>query len=389
MIKFFASYVGSKAHWVPRLRKYFNRPFVEAFAGSGVLSANLASRAVLNDKDPFVYKILKNFDQLVVPEFFSVDDYFFYRKQEDWWRYIYCLQQMSFSGVFRYSKNGYNVPCKMKEGGISIKNKYQKALQRWTQLSPSVFNLDYQDVLPYITQDSVFVLDPPYENAQAAYNNTMDYHIYWEFVKQVENVCDTVIVFDYEKNIPFPVFFNDLRKTRVNGKKRGNTESMFIFEKSLKKGAEGEKIFEEISNGTFRREDGITCDFTFLATGDKFELKSEYYSINRTKNFFIEHYSVLDKKTLGGPWQAKAKGIRLYGHFFLNADLDKYSLFAFDTNKLVDRLDKMIENKELVKEINIPNRGYTTTGFLVPRESLSDLYSLLEFDKVKNNQIYT
>lgn len=119
MFKFLKSYVGSKSYWVNRLQQYKSRRFVELFCGSAVLSANLSCKnPILNDLDVYIYKILSNFDSLIVPDSFTKEDYYLVRKNDDWWKYIFCLQAMSFSGVFRYSKNGYNVPIKknIKEG---------------------------------------------------------------------------------------------------------------------------------------------------------------------------------------------------------------------------------------------------------------------------------
>ena len=66
-IRFLPSYVGSKRHWLPALDQFRGRPFVELFAGSAVLSANLASRALLVDSAPVVARILSRFPEQIVP----------------------------------------------------------------------------------------------------------------------------------------------------------------------------------------------------------------------------------------------------------------------------------------------------------------------------------
>jgi adenine-specific DNA methylase len=76
MVKFLPSYVGSKAYWISYLNSYHDMDFVELFAGSSVLSANLAKTALLNDIDPYVYLMLSQFDKLVVPEVFTQKDVF-------------------------------------------------------------------------------------------------------------------------------------------------------------------------------------------------------------------------------------------------------------------------------------------------------------------------
>jgi site-specific DNA-adenine methylase len=88
---------------------------------------------------------------------------------------------MSFSGVFRYSKNGYNVPIKsnFKDKKINIEKEWIKSLDRFNKLNPIVTNLSYEKVnIPNI-KDAVIILDPPYEGSQANYNIlTFDYHFY-------------------------------------------------------------------------------------------------------------------------------------------------------------------------------------------------------------------
>lgn len=225
IIKFFPSYVGSKAYWIPQLQEFKGRHFIEPFAGSAVISANLASSAVLNDLDPMVSMILTRFDEQIVPESFGREDYFSVRKRSDWWRYTFCLQKLSYSGVFRYSKNGFNVPIKA-DGPVHLQEHYAHALARWKELSPTVLNGQYYDVEPYIREDSVIIMDPPYQTAKASYNTTFDYDQYWKYVEKWSSMCDTMIIFDFVDNLPSaPVA---TRKTRVNGARNGNIEGMII-----------------------------------------------------------------------------------------------------------------------------------------------------------------
>ena len=198
-IRFIPSYVGSKKYWIPFLIGYAGRKFVEPFCGSAILSANLSSSCIINDIDPFVYKILSNFDQLEVPEEFTPEDYFKYRSHEEWWKWIYCLQANSFSGVFRYSKNGYNVPIKYHKT-IYVRRNYLEALERYRNLSPKVLNTQYYNLIDYIEEDSVLILDPPYEDSQTSYHGDFDYHLYWEWVQKSEGVCQDIIIFDYLNN---------------------------------------------------------------------------------------------------------------------------------------------------------------------------------------------
>jgi 16S rRNA G966 N2-methylase RsmD len=231
--KFLPSYVGSKAYWLKELECFRGENFVELFCGSSVISANLAKTAILNDLDPMIYKILTNFDQLIVPDVFTKDDYLKFRKYENWWKYVYCLQKMSFSGVFRYSKNGFNVPIKkvFDSKNIHVKNEYDNALTRWKELSPLIFNLSYTNVPKEYLIDKVVVFDPPYENSQASYNIKFNYDEYWNFLEDTKKIAKSIIIFDTKDNLEkHDINIISSRKMRVNGAKQGNVEAMGVFE---------------------------------------------------------------------------------------------------------------------------------------------------------------
>jgi site-specific DNA-adenine methylase len=231
-IQFLPSYVGSKKHWIEQLQDYRESDIVELFCGSAVLSANLAKTAILNDNNKFIYQILSHFDELEVPETFTEKDYYQVRGQPDWWRHAYCLQKMSFSGVFRHSKNGYNVPIKPNHPPIHMRNNYERALAKWQKMKPIVLNRDYLEVPRNLIKDKLLILDPPYEDSQTAYNGEFDYGQYWEFVNEIKSVVDRLILFDREENLKrqniLPI---GQRKMRVNGSRPGGTESIAIFSK--------------------------------------------------------------------------------------------------------------------------------------------------------------
>lgn len=240
-IRFLPSYVGSKRHWLPSLEHLRGRAFVELFAGSAVLSANLASRALLVDSDPMVARILGRFPEQIVPEVFTRDDYYRLRSSPDWWRHVYALQSMSFSGVFRYSKNGFNVPAK---GGRDntlntvnekhVRGAFERALERWEALSPTVRCASYatvtDDDIGAMGDDVVVVLDPPYEGSSAAYNaNDFDYEKYWARVAGITSRFDTVL-FDRESNLARHGYqIAGIRKMRVNGAKASDTEAISVI----------------------------------------------------------------------------------------------------------------------------------------------------------------
>lgn len=243
IVKFLPSYVGSKRFWLPALRHLTGRPFVELFAGSAVLSANLASTALLVDLDPVVCHVLSNFDEQKVPEVFTRADYYRVRFGTDWRNYLFCLQGMSYSGVFRYSDRGFNVPAK---GGqyptapsvdeIRVRPAYLSALARWRALGATVRHGSYAEVtdaqIAALGTDVVVVLDPPYQGSRAAYNkpeaNSIDYERYWSRVADLSSRFDLVL-FDRESNLlqrGYPI--TATRKMRVNGARAGDIEAMSL-----------------------------------------------------------------------------------------------------------------------------------------------------------------
>lgn len=363
LYKILPSYVGSKSFWVKELLEFKNCHFVELFCGSAVLSLNLASECVLNDIDPYVYKIISQFNEQIVPEVFTSEQYFNVRGLEDWWRYSFCLTKMSFSGVFRYSKNGFNVPIKP-ISEIYPRNDYLKSLERYNDLSPIVLNNQYFDCQEYIREDSILIIDPPYEHAQASYNSTFDYHYFWEYVRLNENICKTIILFEHVENMPLEP--SKTRKTRVNGARAGNNEGMFIFSNSLKEGQKGEDLFYEINHDILNREDGFKYDFSFKSSGKKIELKSDYYDSTRTENFFLERYSDFDKKIDGGAWQSLKNNVDYYCYFYIK----NKELYVFDVKKLVEFLERICSEKDL---IFIPNKNYRTAGYKINRDYLSSI----------------
>lgn len=236
MIKFLPSYVGSKKQWVERLETLFNgEPIIEYFCGSAVLSANLASNAILNDLDPVIHRILSRFDEQIVSESFSSHDYYRVRGEPDWWKYVYCLQRMSFSGVFRYSKNGYNVPIKKSKGEpiepVDLREEYAKALTRWKELNPVVLNMNYSCIPYEMAQNRVAILDPPYDGSQAAYNAMkFQYGAYWNFVDGLKNYAKAIIIFDRLSNLEqHDITPLDTRSMRVAGHYDGDTEAIGIY----------------------------------------------------------------------------------------------------------------------------------------------------------------
>jgi len=236
LFRFFPWYVGSKASWVNFLEPMFKgSPFVELFAGSGALTANLGQKnSILIDLDPHICWILSHYDQLIVPETFTKEDYLEKRKSPDWQRYILVLSRLAFSGVFRYSKNGWNVPYRESKKPINleeIKKEYQRNLQRWRELEPIVINSDYRSAAVDF-EKKVVVADPPYAGSQVAYlSKKFDFDAYWKLIKEeLPKKAEGIILFDTYQNLSqqgIPIL--GTRTMCVNGAKERGKEALAIF----------------------------------------------------------------------------------------------------------------------------------------------------------------
>lgn len=86
-------------------------------------------------------------------------------------------------------------------------------------------------------------------------------------------------------------------------------------------------------------------------------------------NFFIEHFSHHERKTLGGPFKALDDKCEWFLYYFTKTD----SLYLFDTQKLVDFL---LTNKDTLRYHKVYKSN--ATGFIVPIVLLTELFLSLE-----------
>lgn len=143
------------------------------------------------------------------------------------------------------------------------------------------------------------------------------------------------------------------------------------FKTSLRAGALGEVIFYQGHCGDLKRIDGLKGDFEFLhgdLAGQKLELKTDYYDMNKTPNLFIERYSDRVKQTPGGPWQALSHGCEWFSYFFVT----NFTCFLFNTQALVDRLEHLLPT---LQPVEVKNTSWVTEGYRVPRHLLKDIYT--------------
>jgi hypothetical protein len=179
---------------------------VELFAGSAVISANLASSALLVDLDLPLTRVLDNYDCLYVPETFTLEQYDKARAGTgDWWRSAYYLSAMARGGIWRHSaRSGFNVQARNADAR-SMRPQYLEALARWQELRPVVLHGSYDDLsaddIAAWDENPLVILDPPYEDTRAAYNREgFDYDAYWRHVALLNRNFD-VLLFDLPENL--------------------------------------------------------------------------------------------------------------------------------------------------------------------------------------------
>lgn len=148
----------------------------------------------------------------------------------------------------------------------------------------------------------------------------------------------------------------------------------FDFKTQLAVGDRGQELFMEYypeAISIWPEHDG---DF-ITKSGQKIELKTDTYNMDKTDNFFIERYSDLNKKSPGSVWQAHGHGCEIFVYYFVRHD----TWFIFrDLPKLIERLESLTNGKGLVY---IKNRAWTTAGYKVKRKDLEDLYEQFTFKK--------
>ena len=139
---------------------------------------------------------------------------------------------------------------------------------------------------------------------------------------------------------------------------------VYTWKEQLEKGMKAEELFLDICH--LRLTKSETRDYDFLTRdGRRVELKTDFYGEDRTPNFFIERWSVMEDEKPGGPWQSKEKKVDLF--IYLYADTGAYYVFS-DLRALCKAVEKL--NLPIIP---VKNRGYSGGGFKVPREAIRHL----------------
>lgn len=140
----------------------------------------------------------------------------------------------------------------------------------------------------------------------------------------------------------------------------------FSMAAQLKKGKAAEKDFlERYGQGAIVRTDGRKGDLQVKWSRAIIELKTDFYS--KSTNLFMERWSVMaegDRQGKpGGPWQSIAHGASYYLYWFPDTE----ELFVFQTAALVEYLEANLGG---FRPCPVRNKGYTTLGYIVPKEKL-------------------
>jgi hypothetical protein len=141
----------------------------------------------------------------------------------------------------------------------------------------------------------------------------------------------------------------------------------FSMAAQLKKGKKAEKDFlEQYGAGAIERLDGRKGDLRIKWSRAVIELKTDFYS--KSTNLFMERWSVVatpdrPEGKPGGPWQSLTHDAAYYVYWFAETG----ELFVFDTKVLVSYLE---ENVKSFRPCPVRNNGYTTLGYIVPKEKL-------------------
>lgn len=132
------------------------------------------------------------------------------------------------------------------------------------------------------------------------------------------------------------------------------------FQADLKRGQAGEadflKMFSKLVGTDGRKGDIVAPD-------GKIELKTDFYPMTQTPNFFIERYSSVEVLSPGGPHQAKLHGCKYFVYYYTSSKTG----YVFLVDDLLQQLEKL---EPTLKPVEVRNRKWTTIGYKVQRELL-------------------
>jgi hypothetical protein len=142
------------------------------------------------------------------------------------------------------------------------------------------------------------------------------------------------------------------------------------FQQQLEVGDKGESDFV-ISYSDLRpvkSKRDLRFDFT-IKDGKTVELKTDFYSMNDTQNYFMEFLSDDSRPDKhGGPFRAKKDGTNYFVYYYYHEKT--YHWFAPET---LCRAILELHERGMIERRYVWNHGYRTVGYLVPRKLIKDI----------------
>ena len=137
------------------------------------------------------------------------------------------------------------------------------------------------------------------------------------------------------------------------------------FKDDLAFGQDSERLLLDAYD-FLERTDGRKSDLRIKGTNILIEKKADSHDINKYGNIIIEKFSKEEK--LGGPFSALENGCKYFAYTFVQ----NRKTFVFKTDKLVKRVNELVESKNL-KLFDTWNPGYTTRFYKIKITDLEDL----------------
>jgi hypothetical protein len=99
------------------------------------------------------------------------------------------------------------------------------------------------------------------------------------------------------------------------------------------------------------------------------ELKTDFYTMDKTPNHFFETYSNAENGRRGGPWHSMELGVDYFVYYYINSQ----TAFWFYTKELTEYLDSTLEQYRTHAFRSPSSKGATVEGIIVPRNSIKHL----------------
>jgi hypothetical protein len=142
------------------------------------------------------------------------------------------------------------------------------------------------------------------------------------------------------------------------------------WERDFQKGEKGEKEFYGYLKRRYPNKNikwlQKAHEADFMIDDDKVELKTDF---TKHTNFFIEYFSNIDTRRMGGPYQASEYNARHFIYWFVDKrNPYQWCCFRFLLKELIDWLNI---NKNCYQTRRKLNKGFVTLGHIIPIETLS------------------